>query len=342
MPAATKTKDDGVAAKKLNGEYLPPVRSDDPVIAIACSDLHLSERAPSARVHEDEWFDAMARPLSQLKSLQEMYGCPVLCAGDIFDKWNSSAELINFTIEHLPEDFIAIPGQHDLAYHSTKVIDRTAFWTLAAARSITPLLQPGSDYCNIGDDGIDGNGFCTVVGFPFGHGVEAPVYTNDILIALIHEYTWIPGKSYPDAPKKGNAATKGDWQGYDICITGDNHIPFIIRCSKTLIYNPGSLMRRHADQVDHHPEVGLIHKSKRITRYRLDISKDIIDSAPDGTVPLGSGAEMAAFMQDLASLTLGQLDFREAMKRVLRVEDPPEEVQRAVLEAMGEGNGRPE
>ena len=54
----------------------------------------------------------MQRSLEQIRDLQKEFDCPVICAGDIFDKWNSPPELINFAYDNLPEIY-AIPGQHD-------------------------------------------------------------------------------------------------------------------------------------------------------------------------------------------------------------------------------------
>ena len=47
------------------------------VIAILCSDLHLSHVAPVARSAENNWYAAMARALQELRELAEEHDVPV-------------------------------------------------------------------------------------------------------------------------------------------------------------------------------------------------------------------------------------------------------------------------
>jgi len=79
------------------------MQSESKVIAIICSDLHLSLKPPVFRSDEPDWFAAMQRPLDEIRRLQKHYGCDVLCCGDVFNDWNSSAELINWAVERLPK-----------------------------------------------------------------------------------------------------------------------------------------------------------------------------------------------------------------------------------------------
>jgi len=93
------------------------MRDKAKVLAILMADIHLSLKAPIWRSAEPDWLDAQARPLKEVKLLQDKYKCPVICAGDIFDRsrktadgWNAPAELINYAIEYLPDDMYAIPA----------------------------------------------------------------------------------------------------------------------------------------------------------------------------------------------------------------------------------------
>ena len=104
-------------------------KNTENIIAIFAADLHLSLKAPIWRSTEQDWFEAMLRPLVELRTLATLHNCPIVYAGDIFDKWNSPPELINFAIEHLPKGH-AIPGQHDLPLHNYEDIRKSAYWTL--------------------------------------------------------------------------------------------------------------------------------------------------------------------------------------------------------------------
>src|ERR1017187_8863121 len=81
---------------------VPRLRSGNPVIAIEISDIHLSDKAPVARSGEPNWYKAMARPLKEVSKLAAHHRCTIICAGDIFHLWDSSARLINFALQFLP------------------------------------------------------------------------------------------------------------------------------------------------------------------------------------------------------------------------------------------------
>ena len=108
------------------------------VIAVLCSDIHLSLKCPVARSAEPNWLEATKRSLDELRSVAEEHNAHVVVAGDIFDRWNSPPEIINFAIENLPNCY-AIPGQHDLPNHRYEEIERSAYYTLIKAGIIENL-----------------------------------------------------------------------------------------------------------------------------------------------------------------------------------------------------------
>lgn len=123
-------------------------------MAVLCGDLHLSEKAPVARWREkDEWYGAMARALDELSELSRSYASPIICAGDVFDRWKASPALIHFALTNLPVDMHCIPGQHDLPYHSLENMNESAYGVLVKAGKIEHLegvrqvsyMQPSPD-----------------------------------------------------------------------------------------------------------------------------------------------------------------------------------------------------
>src|SRR5690554_6947876 len=245
-----------------------------PVIAILCSDLHLSEKPPVARSAEPDWWAAMLRPIKQLKAAQDKYNAPILCAGDVFDKWKSSPELINFALEHLPEMY-AIPGQHDLPLHNYEDIDKSAFGTLVRAGKLH-LLTPGKA-THIGDPEL---GRCFIaVGFPWG----APIQSHErkrhlesyLHIAVVHAYIWTKGTGFPGAPEEKSLAGYAEaLDGYDVALFGDNHKPFLARSGKCRVFNHGGFMCRKSDEMNHQPAIGLLRACGEIDLHDLDVSAD--------------------------------------------------------------------
>ncbi|GAG04154.1 unnamed protein product, partial [marine sediment metagenome] len=151
------------------------------VLALLCSDLHLSHVPPAARSAESDWYAAMKRPLDEIRELARLHGkadglkqVKILCAGDVFDssgadrrRWNSPPELINFAIDALPEGMYCIPGQHDLPNHNYGEIKRSAYWTLAKAGKLHNL-PPGKSML------LRLDGSATVTAFPWGYEIEPP------------------------------------------------------------------------------------------------------------------------------------------------------------------------
>lgn len=308
------------------------MRSNKKVIAIFCADLHLSLTPPIWRLAEPDWFAAMKRLLNEIRDLQEKYNCLVICAGDIFDRWNSLPELINFALEYLPDKMIAIPGQHDLPLHIYNDMQKSAYWTLVKAGKIQNIL---SDFhVKIGQ--------MVLHGFPFGFPITplAKEWEGDRLpaihIAVVHEYVWVDGYSYPNAPIENrlhNTTGRHKWMGYDIIIYGDNHLGFSTCIGQTSIFNCGTLMRRKSDEIKYEPQVGLLLSSGKIEQYHLDISKDKYLDIQD-SLGTETSLDMKAFIQELEKLGDTDLDFHDAMKQYLKKNKVKESVCNIILKAM--------
>lgn len=307
------------------------------VVAICCSDIHLSLKPPVARAREEDWLLAQARPLWQLKKIADTYDVPVLCAGDIFDRWNSPPELINYAIKHLPKMY-AIPGQHDLPMHNVDSIHRSAYWTLVEAGIIQHI--PNLENAHIGW-GIELHGFPWGVELwpaeqrcfhnPTSH-CPSKVRKNTIKVALIHQYIWTDGYSYPGAPNSGKIKAFGkNITGWDVVIVGDNHKGFTTRHRGVIILNCGGLQRRASDEIDYRPQVGLLYNDGTIEHKRLDVSADIIDETAKPRTDQ-EDMDLRDFLKELTGLQNSGLDFEEAMKQAIKTVRKP--VREMILEAM--------
>ncbi len=315
------------------------------VIAILCSDLHLSETAPVARAAEPDWFAAQERPLAEIDRLSKKHRCPVIIAGDIFDRWNASPAIINFALEHLPDNVYAIPGQHDLPNHSLKEIKRSAYWTLVESgkvinidyRVVDPLIISGWVSRTPGTRLI-------VRGFSWGQKITPEkCLHNDghVYLAVSHQYVFtrpgINGNGYPGAPEDQMLSKM--WlqlEGYDAAVFGDNHQGFLAGSRVTgkhvNVMNCGTLMRRKQDERDYKPQVGLLRADVTIDRHFLDVSKDKFSDPTD--VSVDRVLDSSEFLEELRSLGGDSLDFRAAILR--RLDKVSDDVRCAVLEAVGE------
>ena len=305
------------------------------VVAIACGDIHLSLMPPVARSEEPDWLDAQGRILDQVHRLAWDHKAPILCTGDVFDRWNSPPELINWAMRRVPRMY-SIPGQHDLPLHRLDLIHKSAYRTLAVYGELVDVdeglydLPPGEMVR------IEGSQLTIVQGFPWGvpltpsgRGVQG------LKIAILHQYIWVKGKSYPGAPKDHKLSSLKGLDGWDVVVTGDNHQGFLAKRGTTTIFNCGCLIRRKSDEINYQPQVGIIYEDGSVEPHLLDCSADKIKSTSPAREP-EENMGLTDFLKELTKLQGAQLDFKEAMKRALVDQKPSEEVRQLILEAMDE------
>lgn len=277
----------------------------DVVIAIVCSDMHLSHQPPRARREEPDWYEAMKRPLDQIRTLVDRYDAPIVCAGDIFDRWNSPPEIINFAIRHLPNMY-AVAGNHDLPLHNYQDIKKSAYWTLVEAGVIINL-EPGQY--------INHKRLC-LWGFPCGSEIKPLKANRDFFhLAVVHKYIWEDGHGFTNASDDDHvSATMKRLKGFNAAVFGDNHIGFI---KKNLI-NCGALIRRNIDQVNYRPMVGLLHASGKIEPCYLKCGTDSITLRDDNNTDTASFGDLIQYLSDMQDQSM---DFASVLKSALENPD---------------------
>lgn len=223
-------------------------------VAILCSDIHLRETQPACRlddfVNVTQW-----RKVDFITELQRKHDCPVLHAGDLFDHWKPSPELISKAIEHLPNDFWTVYGQHDLPQHNLELKFKSGVFTLNRANKVRILPQ--------GHWGVEpSNGNWTIGG------------RN---IYVWHKMNYQGKKPWPDCTDPSAASLLRKYPQYDLILTGDNHKPFVETFEGRTLVNPGSLFRMDANQIDHCPRVYLWYaETNTVEPVYIPFENDII------------------------------------------------------------------
>jgi predicted phosphodiesterase len=319
----------------------PPESGEGTVAAIMVSDTHFSHDPPRARSGEKDWYGCMGRQLKELRELQEKYRCPVLHAGDLFDRWNSPHELVNFLMDRLPLQLYAVCGNHDLPNHRIEDIGRSAFWTLCRAGRITPLMV----------NAPVGTGSLRLWGFPAGWERMSLVIdprkapgSLALDVAVCHGYLYRRrSEAHPKAAESGKLSRwKALFAKFDAAVTGDNHATWkavfrVWKKRKVRIFNPGAMYRRDADQQEQRPVCGLLLPDGRIKVHRFDCRLDVLSETGAETNNNGEGIDLAAFIAELRKNSeKSALDFRESVKRYLDSNPVPDGARRAVLEALEE------
>jgi len=309
---------------------MPSLQQQDKVIAILCSDLHLSQKPPRSRRKEPDWFKAMARTLNELKGVSEHYGAPILCGGDVFDHWRADPELVNFAINFLPEMY-AIPGQHDLPLHNMDLIERSAYWTMVLIGRITPVYhkQPITIENNI-----------ILHAFPWGTTIEPQKeQSKKKHVAICHEYFWTDNHHFHGAPKENEASRyKKKIKGYHAVAYGDNHKGFLTKINGISVLNCGGFMRRTSDQKDYEPSIGLLCASGDIIQHRLQISHEkftTLEEEEIGIRKVLKSQDMDNFLTGLHETATKSFDFLEAIEYAMKKTYVTDDVRRMILEALG-------
>lgn len=293
-------------------------------IAVLCSDIHLSHTPPAARSAEPDWYAAMQRSLDEVARLAKRYECPIICAGDVFDRWNSPPELINWAADHMPKMY-AIPGQHDLPEHAYEQIKRSAYWSLvemgviencAGVTKISPAL--------------------TINALPWGWELQpCERKFEGVSLAVVHKYVWKPNYGYLGSPDDARIeGVRRQLKGYDALMFGDNHKGFLAGSS---VLNCGCLIRRKQAERRYKPCVGLLMDDGSIYRQYLDCSADkwltVVEEKEEQNHP-----ELEKFLERLGTVATDLVDFRGAILRLMDDNRVSGGARQILLEALGEGD----
>jgi hypothetical protein len=300
-------------------------------LAIVSADWHLSHKPPIARSAEEDWYGVQQGYIEQVLSLTEKR-LPLVLAGDITDTWKPTLELIHFMIRMFQQftgGVYGIPGNHCLPNHNYAEMRRSAYGILAESGVITDLKPGHATYAN--EDSFDYS--LILHGFPCGYEVRPNLVARKgvLQVAVVHDYLWFGTKTgYPGAPEEKLVQKRQkQFEGYDVVISGDNHIPF----EAYRIFNCGGFMRRRRDEISHQPSVGILYDNGGITRHYLDTSKDKwtdLGEIPKILDSIGANS----FVEELLHLGDVALDFASSIHHLLKREKVSDEVKAIILRAL--------
>jgi DNA repair exonuclease SbcCD nuclease subunit len=279
---------------------------------IIVSDIHLMERQPPART--DDFVSAQFIKLDFISQLQKEHDCDVVCGGDLFDHWKPSPWLIRKTIKHLPGRFHTVYGQHDLQNHNFELWEKSGIAVLEAAGALTVL-----DEAHWGHKPKEGSLFF-------------PRYERSILVW--HKYNYIGKQPWPDCQEPTGHTLLDDHPEFDLIITGDNHIPFVVKKDGRLLVNPGSMTRTKADQIDHGPRVYLWYaEENKVEPVYLPIADDVV-SREHIDKKQARDDRLDAFISRLDSEWLVSLNFEDNLKEFSQKNKVSNKVMEVIWDAI--------
>ncbi len=226
--------------------------------AILTGDFHLLENNPVCRL--DDLTETQWGKLDFISDLQKKHDCPVIHSGDLYDYWKPSPMLLSKTIEHLPNKFWTIYGNHDLPQHNLDLSYKCGLYTLEKAGKIQGISCMG------------GWGLSP----KFWKGYEIPEFKNRTFFVW-HVMTYQGELPYPGCEDTDAKKLLKKYPQYDLIVTGHNHKPFVETYEGRLLVNPGSIFRLSADQIDHKPRVYLWYaETNTVTPVYIPIEKNVI------------------------------------------------------------------
>jgi len=225
------------------------------VDAILTADWHLRLDTPICRTDnfpKTEW-----GKVDFISALQRKYQCPVFHAGDLFDKWNPSAELLSEASKHMPENFFSVYGNHDTPQHNLELVYKCGLYNLMINGKVS-VPQNGHWNQSLGDGRT-------------GWIVRGRQLTMQHIMTYQGLEPW-PGCTDPKAAK-----LLRKYPQFDLILTGDNHQAFVEEHKGRLLVNPGSIFRMDADQIDFKPRVYLWHAADNtVTPIYIPIVKESV------------------------------------------------------------------
>ena len=274
---------------------------------ILSADWHLRDDIPQCR-ERDEYLVAQERKLKFIHDLVLDNGATLLIAGDIFDAWKPSPWLISLAIRYIPPGTIVVPGQHDLPAHNLQELSKTGLQTLAEA-GVAIILSGGLRRVL----GHPTASYGAVYGWAYGEEAQNPPKTDKgMKILMWHRLTCHARQPWPGA----EAEVAGrNMRGFDLVITGDNHIGFV----HGNWVNSGSMMRMASDQKDFHPAVYGWSENGIITHIPLPMIEDVVKATSDrGKVKESRDARMEAYVKKASAQFETRLSFTKNLEQHFR------------------------
>lgn len=225
---------------------------------ILTGDWHLREDIPICHTgdFEKEQWDAV----KFIADLQTKYGCPVICAGDMYHHWKPSPYLLSETIKHLPDKFYTVYGNHDLPQHNLQLANKCGIAVLMNSGKLQVL-----DDCHWNQE-------------PNKPSIVIHKANKELVNVLVWHIMNYQGKApWPGCTDPLAAKLLRKYPSFSLIVTSDNHKTFTETYNGRLLVNPGSLTRQTASQANHRPSVFLYYAgSNTVKRAELPFEEGVI------------------------------------------------------------------
>lgn len=215
---------------------------------ILTADWHLRASRPRCRI-DDDWYGTQKKAIEQIEKIAIEKNCDVIINGDIFNSITDTS----FQCIQMVQDFAKrlkvyalscymIAGNHDLLYHSTQNIEKSAIGILFNSENIFPVKEFFEKY-------------------PYNNSGEKINYSASNFDEQDNKFAHVVFKHilcFPDSkslPFNVDAMTAKDlleeFPNAEWIFTGDYHKNFYYCKKGRHVVNPGCLIRQASDFKDY-------------------------------------------------------------------------------------------
>lgn len=288
---------------------------------IVTADWHLRNQTPRCRKDED-WILTQKNALKQVLNVAVGRNCNVFLVGDIFHSANETT----FEIVQIVQNFARVLGEHnlslyvlfgnhDLRFHSSSYIDKSAVGILLQSENIYPI----SIFENVSAPNFD---------------EEVNCEDKDYL--FIHTLCFPDMKTMP--PNVNAVCAKDLLEEYSFnhfCFTGDYHGNFHYEWNGRHVVNSGCLLRQAVDMKDH--QCGVYYIDTDSEEVEFIPIKDDVELVDDSYIieEKERDERIESFVDKLRQTDLVTLDYLENIEKALMdnsISDKVKDVIRELLE----------
>jgi len=223
---------------------------------ICTADWHIRATRPRCRIDEN-WIETQAKALRQLAKISDEKNAPIFVVGDLFhSNSDTSFECINMVqkLADISGELYILAGNHDLPYHSSENLDKSAIGILLNSESVFEIEHffekvIGFEHINYSASNFDkeDNENAEIV---FKHVLTIPEDDKPNFVDCETPESLL--KKFPDAK----------W-----IFTGDYHHNFHYEKNGRHVVNSGCLLRQVADMKDYQCGVYYIDTDENIVEF---------------------------------------------------------------------------
>lgn len=273
--------------------------------AIITADWHIRATMPRCRIDAD-WMETQKKALRQILNISDKKKAPIFVVGDIFhSNSDTNFECVNMVqkLADIAGGLHIIAGNHDLPYHSSENIERSA----------VGILLNSNNVCLIAEymDKLDEFSF-SASNFDEQDNKNAEVVFKHVLV-FPDDKSLPPSLDALTAADLLNEFPKAKW-----IFTGDYHHNFHYKKNGRHVVNPGCLLRQASDMKDYQCGVYFVDTDEEVVEFIPIIDNE--QFVDDSYILKESerSERIESFVNKLKDTKSVSLDFKDNVYRAIK------------------------